>query len=674
MQRTITRHSVSAKILLSLTLLVILLPTMSAVETELRQAIRDDDKTAIRALLKGGTNANAHSDSGASMLMYAAAYSSSTDVMQWLIDAGADVNTAASNGATALMWAAGDPAKVKLLLARGAIVNAKTADGNTPLRVAIRHRNLESIGLLLAGGADLKAADQTPALLRGAYASEEPGVQRVLQRALAGADVVIKEAKDLRFSALAFNLSNAPALNALLDRGADPNEQYRFETLTISTLGLAGFTGEVDAVGSLLDRGANADAKGQRGLTALMLAAAGSRPSPAAVRLLLARTHDVNAMDEGGRTALDWALLQGETEVARLIRNAGGLVRRAPDRVDSPAPPRPAATAIEAAIKRLQPVSPTFYEKTHCVSCHNQSLLSMAVNFAGREGVPVDRELALHPMKTTLELVNIVGEELLMAPCGPGLTVASMGYELLALQQEGARPSAASDAMALCVAAAQRSDGSWRVRDLRPPMLDNSPIIYTALALNGISAFAPPGRRTEMQARAARAREFLRAASPRDTQDEAFKLMGLVWAKVRPAEIAAQSGRLLALQRADGGWGQWPTMNTDAYATGQALYALRVSGHSRRSPQYERGVQYLLRTQRQDGSWFVPSRAFAIQTYIDAGFPHARDQFISTAATSWAVMALTYGLAPSPSIQRQAAERLQFRAPGVQAFSDARGF
>ena len=83
-------------------------------------------------------------------------------------------------------------------------------------------------------------------------------------------------------------------------------------------------------------------------------------------------------------------------------------------------------------------------------------------------------------------------------------------------------------------------------------------------------------------------------------------------------------------------------MEPDAYATGQALYALHASGREPTTVPYEKGVRYLLRTQLEDGTWFVRSRAFGFQPYFESGFPHGKDQFISAAATSWAAMALAY--------------------------------
>ena len=83
-------------------------------------------------------------------------------------------------------------------------------------------------------------------------------------------------------------------------------------------------------------------------------------------------------------------------------------------------------------------------------------------------------------------------------------------------------------------------------------------------------------------------------------------------------------------------------MASDAYASGQALYALGTSGVATSSATFRNGTRYLLRTQLEDGTWYVRSRALGFQPYIDSGFPHGPDQFISAAATSWAVMALSF--------------------------------
>ena len=90
-----------------------------------------------------------------------------------------EVNAANALGATALMWGTGDAAKVRLLLERGASVNAKTKDGVTALVTAARRGNLESVRTLLARGADPKA----PELIRIAFATTNPALRDLLSDA-----------------------------------------------------------------------------------------------------------------------------------------------------------------------------------------------------------------------------------------------------------------------------------------------------------------------------------------------------------------------------------------------------------------------------------------------------------------------------------------------------------
>ena len=85
-------------------------------------------------------------------------------------------------------------------------------------------------------------------------------------------------------------------------------------------------------------------------------------------------------------------------------------------------------------------------------------------------------------------------------------------------------------------------------------------------------------------------------------------------------------------------------MESDAYATGQALFTLQRVGVPATHPAYRRGVAYLLSTQLADGSWFVKSRSKPIQKLFDNGDPHGTDQFISTPATCWGTTALLLAL------------------------------
>ena len=96
-----------------------------------------------------------------------------------------------------------------------------------------------------------------------------------------------------------------------------------------------------------------------------------------------------------------------------------------------------------------------------------------------------------------------------------------------------------------------------------------------------------------------------------------------------------------------------PGMESDAYATGQALYALSVAAQmSLSDPEYRRGIDYLRRTQADDGSWYVKTRSIWLQPYFESGFPYGQDQFISAAGTAWASIALSTAVHPSTSTRR----------------------
>ena len=119
-----------------------------------------------------------------------------------------------------------------------------------------------------------------------------------------------------------------------------------------------------------------------------------------------------------------------------------------------------------------------------------------------------------------------------------------------------------------------------------------------------------------------------------------MQLLGLIWAQIPSSSHDRRIKALLQEQRQDGGWSQLPSLESDSYATGQALVALHEAGISAGNPAYQKGVAFLLKTQLADGSWLVKTRSQAFQPYFESGYPHAHDQWISAAGASWATTAL----------------------------------
>jgi len=196
----------------------------------------------------------------------------------------------------------------------------------------------------------------------------------------------------------------------------------------------------------------------------------------------------------------------------------------------------------------------------------------------------------------------------------------------------------------------QMADGHWADGpEARPPICAPTALSQTALAMRGLQLYAPHVDQAAYAKSIQLAANWIADFRPRLNYDLAWRLQGLVWGGQSKDAILKARRDLLAVQRADGGWSDIPSMESGAYTTGLAMLALESSGLPISDPAYQRGVQYLLNTQLEDGSWHVRTRAAGFQPYFDNGFPHGVDQWISAASTSLATMALTLAAPPAPA-------------------------
>jgi hypothetical protein len=204
-----------------------------------------------------------------------------------------------------------------------------------------------------------------------------------------------------------------------------------------------------------------------------------------------------------------------------------------------------------------------------------------------------------------------------------------------------------TDATVRYIKAMQTPAGHWEAFESRRPPMNSGVYQTTAMAVYSLQTYGPPAEKADTEKAVARAAAWLEGAQPATTQDRAFHLLALAWSKAKPAAIAAAAKALAAAQRPDGGWSQLSSLGSDAYATGEALYALNTAGRMPvADPVYAAGVKYLLNTQAADGSWHVNSRSIWVQPYFESGFPYGYDQWISAAGTSWATIALSLTVDP----------------------------
>ena len=599
---------------------------------DLVRLLREGDVGAFRArVARRPQLADARGPGGATPLMFAVLYADLATVRD-LLDRGANVNARSDAGATALIWAWSNVVVARLLIERGADINTRSADGRTPLlAAAAAPGSAPLVKLLIEKGADIDAAGpslfgQSTALTEAAYAGNAEVFQMLVA---AGAD--LKKAGPPALG-LALRAECMPCAEALL-------KAFPPDFITGVMIAGAPPTGPALGTPMFLERGASIEARDPEGRSILQLAAAAEQMPVDAIKALLARKMDVNDRTPNGQTALGLARRHGDTPVVKLLLDAGAKDEPLPP-APTPAPARSSGEALTRALPLLQRTDVAFLRKSGCVSCHNNSLTAMTVGAARRRGLAVDRSIARDQAAKVGVYLDAWRERALQGVGIPG-DADTVSYILLGLEAEAYPADLQTDAQAFFLKRTQSPDGRWRILANRPP-IESSDIQVTALSMRALQVYAPKTRRSEFDRAIAAAATWLRNAPARVTEDHAFKLLGLRWSNAPASTIQSAARALIADQRADGGWSQLPTMQSDAYATGQALYALVESGALATSDAaYERGVAFLLKTQLADGSWFVRTRAIPIQPLFDADFPHGADAFISAAATNWASLALT---------------------------------
>ena len=595
-----------------------------AVAARMMEALRLGDSTAVRKMLIGGSKSvNGKGSGGATPLMYAALYSSAAMVKALLL-AGANPNGRNDAEATPLMWAVDDVEKTKLLLDAGAEIDARSSDGRTALTIAAARNGAAAVvRLLLHQGAKLTSAPQLP--MSDTFLGDAESMELLLP--LQGKATGLAAAVRMRCS-----------------RCLDIMLKFATPADLSGALSIAASMGDTPGFQRLADLGTPLPNPDRDGFTILMRASAGEHASPEIVQALLDRAVDVNAQTKTGQTALEYALRNGDTRVVAILRKAGGVANVKAASV--PLQPKPASSirdALGRSFPLLRKADEGFLRQSGCVSCHNNSLFAMTVETAKRNGWQTMQSDAARHQKTIAPYIEAWRDRVLQGVGIPGGS-DTVSYLLVGLQAVGYPPDEATDALAWYLLGRQRGDGAWRVQTGRPP-LESSDIEVTAMSLRALQAYAPKSQKPKYDRAVRLAKSWLEAAQPQSTEDRAFQLLGFLWAGVAH-ELRTQAGQaLLKEQRPDGGWAQLSSLPSDAYATGQAMVALHQNGvvHAA-APQYRRGVRFLLKTQFEDGSWYVRSRAIPFQPYFESGFPYGDDQWISAAATNWAAMALLRGL------------------------------
>lgn len=270
--------------------------------------------------------------------------------------------------------------------------------------------------------------------------------------------------------------------------------------------------------------------------------------------------------------------------------------------------------SVAAGLGFLTETGVVWVRERKCASCHHTPELLWPMHEARNHGLSID-EAALAEVRTASFHADNRGR--LFADTGapePAKAFSVPGMYLALAELPAAPGDAEVKAMLSRIAADlvtwQQPDGSWKNPMTRPPLADTNEMT----TLQCLLALSSPWLADDTAAEAIktsrdRGLAWL-AANPitEAPQHDVFRIM-LYQRLGRPIEeIKPFVERILSRQRSDGGWGQTAELASDALATGQSLYALRLAGVDAQSPAIDRGRAYLVNTQEADGSWIMHSR------------------------------------------------------------------
>jgi hypothetical protein len=308
------------------------------------------------------------------------------------------------------------------------------------------------------------------------------------------------------------------------------------------------------------------------------------------------------------------------------------------------APPPDIAPTVDRGLAFLTRDALAWKSERHCVSCHHAALVIWSFHEARQRGFAVDEPVLAELTKWVAESGDgKTGPE--RSAAAPRAASSKATYFALGLGANPNPDAVSQEGMKLLLATVkgdQLENGSWSAwPETRPPIFGNSDETLTALSTLALLPAAATGDEAAKAARDRGIRWLAETKSDDDPQSLALRLV--LWQRLgRPAgEREPLLRRIQERQNADGGWSQTKDLASDAWATGQALYALAHAGVPPVDPAVERAHLFLMKTQRDDGSWPMTSRPVQ-----PGGGEGAKNLVpITGAGSAWAVLGLAFSRA-----------------------------
>lgn len=296
--------------------------------------------------------------------------------------------------------------------------------------------------------------------------------------------------------------------------------------------------------------------------------------------------------------------------------------------------------ALDRGLAFLAKDAVAWKEKHKCVSCHHAGMVVWAMNEAKASGAKVDEPVLADLTKWIAESGDgrADGPKPVEPPKATNSKAIWQGLALgsVAAPDDAVRKSHAH--MLETLRFEQTPSGSWTSwPDSRLPILGHSDPGATALAAIALASALKEDAASQ-QSRESAAKWLETTEIDGELQSLAMQLALAVKLQSPTERIESLCKALIARQSPDGGWSQTKEMSSDAWATGQAIYALSATGLEPHRESIAKGKQFLIKTQREDGSWPMVSRP---SKPGEAGAENLVP--ITGAGSAWGVMGLAKG-------------------------------
>ena len=308
------------------------------------------------------------------------------------------------------------------------------------------------------------------------------------------------------------------------------------------------------------------------------------------------------------------------------------------------------STAVEAGLKYLDERGQWWLDKKKCVSCHRTAFVPWALQSARERGLNVSNEDLARWQAANLKDPGGKGNLEGLSQLILGRVPSPVATKVAVNAESPEEPTAYAEFARLLIEN-QQPDGAWKAggqlpRQKRPA--EETRQVSTMWNLLALESLRPADDRRQA---AEKARGFIQkttyqtdAAPPKSVEWYTLKV-ALHSPSDRSEELGEAVNKLLALQNDNGGWGWLTGEASHAMSTGLAIYFLSQSPASVEpevAAATQKGVAWLLSTQKDDGTW--------ASTGTKA---NAKGKVVETAtywSSAWAVLGLLETLPPQPAV------------------------